>query len=525
MTEPTAARELLQRLRDSARPRVLMVAHGSGGGVMRHVEDLACALEDEAEVLLLQPRHGSHAELRVMRTAAPVSLFFRIEDEWEAMVQALRAIGISRVHYHHVHGWPQRVLELARDVGAPYFVTLHDFYPACAAYHLVDAQGRYCGAPPDCRRCTEGRAAQWPLDALQWRAVFAPWLAAAARVIAPSSTAAQILQRFFPGVQPAVWPHPERVPDEHPAPHRVLVPGAISPEKGLRLLEACMHDAAARGLPLHFRVVGHLAQPLERWPHAPLTVTGEYPEGALPGLLDLERGDVVFFPAQVPETFSYTLSAAMDAGLPIVATDLGALPERLASHGPQRIVPWDAGAAAMNDALLAIARDPPPRPIAVRAFVSFDTYRARYLEGLEARSSSAPLPSVEPSRLDVPQPPPATWTFFGLVQEALGRGRAIPLADLERRATEADQRLEEARGRKSELDEWHRATEAYFADLRRQLEEDAGRQRERLARAEAEAAGVRDGFAALQAELERIRGSRSWKLTAPLRALGRLLRR
>jgi len=523
MTEPAAARDVLQRLRESARPRVLMVAHGSGGGVARHVGDLATALDAAAEVLVLQPWHGSHAELRL--PPSPVSLFFDMADEWDAMVHTLRAVGVSRVHYHHVHGWPPRVLQLARDLDAPYFVTLHDFYPACAAYHLVDAHGRYCGAPPDCTRCTEGRAAQWPLDALRWRAAFAPWLAAAARVIAPSTAAAQTVQGFFPAVRAAVWPHPERVSDEHVAGHRVLVPGAISPEKGLHVLEACMQDAAARGLPLHFRVVGHLAQPLERWPRAPLSVAGEYPEGALGELLDLERGDVAFFPAQVPETFSYTLSAAMDAGLPIVATDLGALPQRLTSHGPHRIVPWNAGAAAMNDALLAIAREPPSRPIAVRPFMDFATYRARYLEGLEARAPAHALPDIEAGWLEAPEPPPSIWTFFGLVQEALGRGRAIPLADLERRAREADQRLEDASGRKAELDEWHRATEAYFAGLRRELEAEAARQRERTARAEAEAAGLRDGFASMQGELARMRSSLSWRLTRPLRALRRLLRR
>ena len=39
---------------------------------------------------------------------------------------------------------------------------------------------------------------------------------------------------------------------------------------------------------------------------------------------------MLFFPAQVPETYAYTLSVALASGLPIVASALGALPERLA---------------------------------------------------------------------------------------------------------------------------------------------------------------------------------------------------
>ena len=38
---------------------------------------------------------------------------------------------------------------------------------------------------------------------------------------------------------------------------------------------------------------------------------------------------MIWFPVQVPETYSYTLTAAIYSGLPIVASRIGALPERL----------------------------------------------------------------------------------------------------------------------------------------------------------------------------------------------------
>jgi hypothetical protein len=60
---------------------------------------------------------------------------------------------------------------------------------------------------------------------------------------------------------------------------------------------------------------------------------------------------VIWFPAQVPETYSYTLSVAMTTGLPIVASDLGALPERLANYPHAVIVPWNAPAGRWNDIL------------------------------------------------------------------------------------------------------------------------------------------------------------------------------
>ena len=39
--------------------------------------------------------------------------------------------------------------------------------------------------------------------------------------------------------------------------------------------------------------------------------------------------DAILFPAQCPETYSYTLTAAIASGLPIIATKIGSFPERL----------------------------------------------------------------------------------------------------------------------------------------------------------------------------------------------------
>ena len=70
---------------------------------------------------------------------------------------------------------------------------------------------------------------------------------------------------------------------------------------------------------------------------------------------------MILFPAQVPETYAYTLSVALASGLPIVASALGAFPERLAGHPRSATVPWNAPAAEWNAALLAAAGAAPER--------------------------------------------------------------------------------------------------------------------------------------------------------------------
>jgi glycosyltransferase involved in cell wall biosynthesis len=441
-----SAQAELERLRASPRPRVLLVSHGERGGVARQVAALAESIAERVEVLHLRPQAPSHVRLE----ANGLTLFLESPREWERLVALLRGIGIDRLHLHHVHGFPREVLDLPERLGTPYDVTLHDYFAACPNYHLVDASGHYCASDPECGRCVDAHPAQWPVSIAQWRAAFDPFLQGAARVIAPSGDCARRIARFFPGVQALLWPHPEERRAVS-APLRVLVPGAISHAKGMDILEACVADAAHRALPLHFRVLGFLARKLAVWPQAPVSIRGEFPEGRLDELIALERGDVCFFPVQCPETFSYTLSSALDSGLPIVATDLGALPERLKDVAGARVLPWRASAAEMNDALLAAA---PPRPqLAMnRPRTSFAAYGERYLAGItRAAHASDPLPPVDARWLSEPWFRPRAVPLAYLFEDGVECGKAESLERLRQYAFDPDSLYADADQRVREL--------------------------------------------------------------------------
>jgi glycosyltransferase involved in cell wall biosynthesis len=308
-------------------------------------------------VLVLRPETGPDVTVKWLRDGEEFEAWFDTDTRWEDCVSMLRAVEISRVHLHHIHGLPRKVLELPSLLGVGYDVTVHDHYPMCPQYHLADESGRYCGEPDaaGCNACIAKRPAQWALDISQWRGTFQRFLAEAERVIVPSHDLAARLSRYFPGVAMHEWPHAEsrKAPREF---FKVMLLGGLSAVKGLLVLQDCVADAAARKLPLHFHVIGHLDRPMNAWPHAPLTVSGSYPDDRLAERIALERPDAFLFLSQVPESYSYTLSAAMQTGLPIVATRLGALPERLRAYRRHSLVAPDAPAAAINDALLSHLR-------------------------------------------------------------------------------------------------------------------------------------------------------------------------
>jgi glycosyltransferase involved in cell wall biosynthesis len=340
------------------------------------MDDVAALVREHADVLYLEPADETTVKLYLPRESDSLAMWFRLPDDLVTLAQTLRAMGVARLHFHHVHGLPRSILQLPEASGLPYDCTLHDYYAICPQYHLADTDGRYCGEPDEagCRACLAERPAQWELDIGAWRATLGAFMRRAARVIAPSRDVADRVGRYLPGLAIDVWTHPEGAQQPQPKVTRVVTLGALSREKGLAVVAACARDAQARGLPLAFRVLGPTAEPLPQWPDASLTVHGSYDEHALPQLLAAEHADVLFFPAQVPETYSYTLSVALSTRTPIVASALGAFTERLQGRGHVRLLPWNAAPAQWNAALLEAARPDPSSTMP--APVSEDSIRA-----------------------------------------------------------------------------------------------------------------------------------------------------
>ncbi|MFO1415473.1 MAG: glycosyltransferase [Burkholderiales bacterium] len=354
---PFARRVDLLRLADSGKRLLVFVSHPWGGGIRRYMHDLATLTDDRCEVLFLEPAVGDTVKLSWPRQGESFALYFPLPAELPALAATLRAIGVERLHFHHVHLQPRAILDLPALAGVPYDYTLHDYHPICPQYHLVAEDGRYCGEPDaaGCAACLARRPPLWNLDIGAWRGAFGALLRGADRVIAPSQDVASRMRRYFPDVGIEVWPHPEGVLPPAARVARVAILGNLSPEKGLHVVAACARDAQERNLPLVFRVLGSTTEPIPQAPEAPLTIYGQYVDTALPGLIAAEKPDVLLFAAQVPETYAYTLSVALQSRLPIVASALGAFPERLAGAHGSTTVPWDAPPSRWNDALLAAA--------------------------------------------------------------------------------------------------------------------------------------------------------------------------
>ncbi|UCH75348.1 MAG: glycosyltransferase, partial [Rhodospirillales bacterium] len=340
---------------------VLFISHSRGGGVERHIRDSIRALRKAGTgAILLRSVQGRPGELTLntiedlyLPNLNPVSR----DGAVDGLAGILREAGVSHIEVHNLADYPQdadrRVGDLAKALGVTYGFTVHDYLSVCPRINLIDSSGIYCGesGADACRVCLASGEAlpDGRPDITAWRDGYATLLSGAASVRAPSHDAARRIEGYFPGLSVSVHPHEERIwppadyrlsvhqPGE---PVRVAVIGAIGPHKGSAVLLECARDALKRELPLQFVIVGYSDRhELEKL--ANVTVTGRYFEQEVFDLIARHGCHVAFLPSVVPETYSYTLSIAQAAGLPVAAFDLGAIAERLPKDGKDWLVPWD----------------------------------------------------------------------------------------------------------------------------------------------------------------------------------------
>lgn len=320
-----------------------------------------------AEVALLR-EHG-HAVAQLTRRndelahMSPLNAALQALWSRDSARRTAEAIAQHRAQLVHVHNtWPllsPSVYSACRDAGVPVVQTLHNFRLACPqAMFLRD--GRVC---TDClgrlpwpavqHACYRNSRTQTAVLAttLALHRGLGTWQRGVQRYIALNEFCrAKLIEAGLPAQRVVVKPHFVDAPElaESEARKGFLYVGRLAPEKGLQVLQDATRALALRGpapAPMQVQVAG-------TGPLAAALVAGS----ALPGGLQLlgelpltevqqrmARAMALVLPSICLESFPRVLVEAFAAGLPVIASRLGALAE-LVQHGETGLLfaPGDA---------------------------------------------------------------------------------------------------------------------------------------------------------------------------------------
>ncbi|CAH2601478.1 Glycosyltransferase family 4 protein [Rhodovastum atsumiense] len=290
------------------------------------------------------------------RRSLPARLAWNLRDSWNPDSAGKFAAVLARVrpdivHTHNLKGLSPSLWREAARLRIPIVHTTHDYWLLCARGTMLRRDGGACT-----RRCLSCEA-------------YGRWYAACARPIdVLCSPSRFVLERHLAhgfgqgrrtevianGIPLAPRPRPTRSAD---APLRVLYIGQLRREKGVQVLLAALPllrgdvviDIAGSG-ELEAEVTAAAAR------HTRLRVHG-YVTGPAKAAL-LAAADVLAFPSIWSENAPIAIVEALLHGMPVVGSDLGAIPEFVQPRGADAnglLFPMGdaAGLAAALDRLAA----------------------------------------------------------------------------------------------------------------------------------------------------------------------------
>jgi glycosyltransferase involved in cell wall biosynthesis len=319
-----------------------------------------------ADLLWLVREHlGEEAELlerdsALLGRGAAATAMLRGGLDPTEVARAVRRTKARVVHAHNLQpafGW--RALAAARDAGARVIGHLHQYRLVCAV-GVCFTQGSECTRchgrntlPGVLRHCRGSTG-----EALVYAGALSLWQRRATALmdsaIVPSEFALGRLRELGAPLPPAthVLANPVRdiaaqAPVRDAADGYALFSGRLEPEKGLGVaIEAC----AIAGIPLTVAGEGS-----ERMRFANVTGVRFLGQVADEEMAALRRGaSVALMPSLTSETFGLAAAEAMAAGIPVAASDIGALGELV----PRAWLSPPGDAAALARTIEALRRDP-----------------------------------------------------------------------------------------------------------------------------------------------------------------------
>ena len=453
------ARELNKRYivhEASYRPTIAIVVHDDPfaqvvGGTTFHIRDLIQELEHDFVFYVITPDAN---KLRVTGYADGITYFY--VPSTPDFTRILEELNPSLIHIHHLLYFPSTFVDALTEWRGQKIFTIHDFYGVCPQYNLVNYRQAYCGVPEpeECDRCARKLFGTGYSTPVRQRRIFQRLVDSVTTVLAPSRSALTVFRKAIvvPEEKVRIIPHPfinprsdsgikhlyASLPEESltsnaadksakqllamntlyrlkKAQIRVGFVGYNSSHKGTALLQGII--AACANDPITFVGLGDIT--LNTKGTKSVVLTGLYEREQAIQLIKQYLIDVVVVTSIWPETFSFVVSEAWKAGVPVVVGPLGAPAERVGETGAGMVVA-DYRVQSFTTALrqLIVDKDQLKQLKLAAAAVSlrkdYDDYRELYFQHVSSvtpgtRSFTSSVELISHEIVDISQIPAVVW--------------------------------------------------------------------------------------------------------------------
>ncbi len=245
--------------------------------------------------------------------------------------EMLSKINMDIVHINHLINHSFDLINSINKKSIPFLINLHDFYYICPSIHLINSNYQFCNFKcDDCEGIAIDNPSQNKNIINLWQKSCHDILKNSYFNIAPTQSVINFYKKSYPKLTNFIIiehgtnnNNSSFNPKLTSNPIKILVPGHISPHKGSLLLKEI--KKLDKKNKLEFNFIGTTIPNLNKYG----TNHGRYKRENFNKLVTKINPSYSLILSTCPETYSYTLTESWMAGLPVIASNIGALKERI----------------------------------------------------------------------------------------------------------------------------------------------------------------------------------------------------
>ncbi len=323
---------------DIGQPVPIFLTHNKGGGTETYLKNRIRKEHKKAQaVIVIRDQISSkNYGIEIHTEAGVLSSIVTDIAEIKRLLAPIRArefFYACLVSYREPLKFIDEICDIIDPKHDSFCLQLHDFFPICPSYNLIDVKGGFCNLPSVeiCNTCYKNNAnamAASPESIDQWRENWHTILGFATRIEAFSNSSKAIFAKAYPQHTAKIVVIPHDLPIKPQAMHApkyvkpvIGVLGNIGLNKGAEFIQKA---ALANKNSGRIIVVGKMNP---HFKHPDIAETGPYSVENLAKIAKANGINCWLIPSIWPETFSYTTHEALQTGLPVFAFDLGAQAE------------------------------------------------------------------------------------------------------------------------------------------------------------------------------------------------------
>ena len=358
------------------RKRILYVLHenvyGIAGGTGQTTKDLIEEIDEDIECFVLvssvkdlylwKKEKNQIIRLRSWKKSRWSLKEIYNEEFRNIYLQIIIGLNIDMIHIQHLIGHTFDLPIVAKTLGIPTILSFHDFYYICPSIHLLNHNNHYCGGnctndKLQCYIYTDKIFNEIPIlkDYVDiWRKEVSNLIDNCTAFTAPSKSTKDIYISIYPQLKNKPFQVIEHGRDfkrnrakfEIPSvnkPIKILVPGNIKYHKGHDFIKELIINDHENTLEFHF--MGSIYKDLKEIG----VYHGRYDREDFCKIVNEIKPSFIGIFSICPETYCHTLTESWSCGIPVLATKIGALEERIIENGGGWFIDPESPLEAYNE--------------------------------------------------------------------------------------------------------------------------------------------------------------------------------